>query len=99
MSDLQEQANLAEMVRARAQRRGDAIAFEFEGRRTSFAEFDVNTNKVANALIAMGVRPGERIAYRRRRLQAGRQAGRGDRMATCVRAQTTSPRARAAGLA
>src|ERR1700716_4769690 len=63
MSDLQEQANLAEMVRARARSRGDATAFEFEGRLTSFAEFDIKTNRVANALIALGVKPGERIAY------------------------------------
>src|SRR3954451_11732584 len=56
-------ANLADMVRERARSRGDAIAFEFEGRATSFAEFDVKTNKVANALIAMGVNKGERIAY------------------------------------
>ena len=56
-------ANLADMVRERARSRGDAIAFEFEGRATSFAEFDVKTNKVANALIAMGVRHGDRIAY------------------------------------
>lgn len=51
------------MVRERAGSRGDAIAYEFEGRATSFAEFDVKTNKVANALIAMGVRHGDRIAY------------------------------------
>jgi acyl-CoA synthetase (AMP-forming)/AMP-acid ligase II len=56
-------ANLADMVRERANSRGNATAFEFEGRVTSFAEFDVNTNKVANALIAMGVKKGERIAY------------------------------------
>src|SRR5438270_4918668 len=56
-------ADLADMVRERARSRGDAIAFEFEGRVTSFAEFDVKTNKVANALIAMGVAKGERIAY------------------------------------
>src|SRR3954466_14590659 len=56
-------ANLADMVRERATSRGNAIAFEFEGRATSFAEFDIKTNKVANALIAMGVRRGERIAY------------------------------------
>jgi len=43
--------------------RGDAIAFEFEGRRTSFAEFDIKTNRVANRLKALGVNPGERIAY------------------------------------
>ena len=33
-------ANLADMVRARAKTRGNAIAYEFEGRQTSFAEFD-----------------------------------------------------------
>ncbi len=63
MSDMQEPANLADMVRARAKTRGDAIAYEFEGRQTSFAEFDILTNRVANALKALGVRPGERIAY------------------------------------
>ncbi|MDE5440075.1 AMP-binding protein [Bradyrhizobium sp. CSA207] len=56
-------ANLADMVRERAKSRGNAIAFEFERRATSFADFDVKTNQVANALIAMGVRHGERIAY------------------------------------
>src|SRR6185312_13315467 len=34
-----------------------------EGRITGFAEFDRNINRVANALNALGVRPGERIAY------------------------------------
>jgi acyl-CoA synthetase (AMP-forming)/AMP-acid ligase II len=63
MSDIQEPADLADMVRARARTRGDAIAFEFEGRRTSFAEFDRLTNRVANALQALGVKPRERIAY------------------------------------
>jgi fatty-acyl-CoA synthase len=51
------------MVRARAKTRGDAVAYEFEGRQTSFAQFDVLTNRVANALKATGVRPRERIAY------------------------------------
>jgi fatty-acyl-CoA synthase len=63
MSDIQETADLAEMVRARAKTRGDAVAFEFEGRHTSFAQFDVLTNRVANALQATGVRPRERVAY------------------------------------
>ena len=53
----QQPANLAEMVRERAKNRGNALAYEFEGRQTTFAEFDVKTNKVANALIAMGLRP------------------------------------------
>src|SRR6201995_169054 len=63
MSVSQEPANLADMIRARAASRGDATAFEFEGRRTSFAEFDRKTNRVANALLALGVKPRERIAY------------------------------------
>ena len=63
MSATQAPANLAEMVRDRAKSRGNALAYEFEGRQTSFAEFDIKTNRVANALIALGVKPGERIAY------------------------------------
>src|SRR3954449_794070 len=59
----QQPANLAEMVRERARSRGNAVAYEFEGRQTTFAEFDIKTNRVANALIALGVKPGERIAY------------------------------------
>ncbi len=56
-------ANLADMVRERATSRGGATAYEFEGRVTSFAEFDARTNKVANALLAMGLKKGDRIAY------------------------------------
>ena len=57
MSEIQEPTNLADMVRARAKARGDAIAYEFEGRQTSFAEFDVKTNRGANALITLAVKP------------------------------------------
>ena len=63
MSDIEAAANLADVIRAHGKARGDAIAFEFEGRRTSYAEFDRHTNRVANALAALGVKPGERIAY------------------------------------
>jgi len=63
MSASEEPTNLAEMVRMRAKTRRDAVACEFEGRQTTFAEFDRKTNRVANALIAMRVKPGERIAY------------------------------------
>lgn len=63
MSTTQPLANLADMVRERAKSRGDATAFEFECRVTSFAEFDIRTNKVANALLAMGVKKADRIAY------------------------------------
>jgi len=59
----QQPTTLADVVRARAKTRGDVIAFEFEGRETSFAEVDRRTNRVANGLIALGVKQGERIAY------------------------------------
>ena len=63
MSTFAQPTTLDEMVRQQANDRGEAIAFEFEGRVTTFAEFDRNTNRVANALNALGVRAGERIAY------------------------------------
>src|SRR6267378_3283740 len=63
MSDFQEPANLADMLRARAKTRGDAIAFELDGRQTIFAEFNIKTNCVGNGLKALGLRPRERIAY------------------------------------
>ena len=63
MAVSQQPAHLAELVRALANSRAEEIAFEFEGRQTSFAEFDMLTNRVANGLTALGVRPHERIAY------------------------------------
>ncbi len=63
MSVAEEPAHLADMVRARAKAGGNAIVFEFEGRKTSFAAFDRLTNRVANGLKALGVKPRERIAY------------------------------------
>ncbi|PYF04840.1 fatty-acyl-CoA synthase [Rhodopseudomonas faecalis] len=58
-----EAATLADVVRLQAKARGDQIAFEFEGRCTSFAALDRHTNQVAHALIATGLKPGQRIAY------------------------------------
>ena len=63
MSAAEETANLADMIRAQASSRGNAIAFEFEGRQTSFIELDAHTNQVANGLKALGVEARERIAY------------------------------------
>jgi fatty-acyl-CoA synthase len=54
---------LVEVVRNQARALGNDIAYEFEGRITSFAELDRNTNQVANALKALGIAPHARIAY------------------------------------
>ena len=64
MSASQQLTNLADMVRDRAKTLA-AMRWPMNSRdaRPAFAEFDINTNRVANALIALGVKPGERIAY------------------------------------
>jgi fatty-acyl-CoA synthase len=63
MSDIADAANLADIIRAQGKARGYTTAFEFEGRRTSFAGLDIHTNRVANGLISLGVKPHERVAY------------------------------------
>jgi acyl-CoA synthetase (AMP-forming)/AMP-acid ligase II len=63
MAVSEQPAHLADIVRALAASRADEVAFDFEGRQTRFAEFDLLTNRVANGLIALGVRRHERIAY------------------------------------
>ena len=63
MIDTQAMPFLADIPRHQATLYGDATAMWFEGRETSFAEFDQRTNQVANGLIAAGVKPGDRVAY------------------------------------
>ncbi|HTO39934.1 MAG TPA: fatty acid--CoA ligase [Rhizomicrobium sp.] len=46
-----------------AQSQPDAIVFSFEGRDTTFAEFEQHTNQVANAFLAAGVKKGDRVCY------------------------------------
>ncbi len=41
----------------------DKPVFLFEGRLTTWAQFDRHTAQVANGLLAQGVRPGSRVAY------------------------------------
>ncbi len=52
---------IAELVRWRARIHPDRAALVFEGRSTSYAELDHGSSRVANALIASGVTPGERV--------------------------------------
>lgn len=50
-------------IRRHAMATPDMVAFHFEGRDTTYAGFERNTNKVANALITAGFRHGDRISY------------------------------------
>ncbi len=63
MAIINDARTLGDVVRAQATNMGDRKAFTFEGRATTYAQFDANTNRVANALIADGLTPGVRIAY------------------------------------
>uniref|UniRef100_UPI0013D8885F AMP-binding protein n=1 Tax=Klebsiella pneumoniae TaxID=573 RepID=UPI0013D8885F len=63
MIDSHEPATLVDMIRLQAQARGEAVAFHFEGRETSFADLDEHTSRIANGLAARGIRPDERICY------------------------------------
>ncbi len=59
----EEPRTLGDIARLQAKRRGDATALTFEGRTVSYATFDRHTNQVANGLIALGVKPGDRVGY------------------------------------
>jgi long-chain acyl-CoA synthetase len=54
---------VADVVRAAAADRGDVLAIRHGDRAVTYAELDERSNRLAQALLAMGARPGERIAY------------------------------------
>ncbi|GIK50735.1 MAG: acyl-CoA synthetase [Alphaproteobacteria bacterium] len=54
---------LGDVARHHGRTRADKVALSFEGRATTYAALDRHTNRVANGLIAAGVKPGEAIAY------------------------------------
>ena len=61
--DFDRMKTLGDVARYHAEARPEETAFSFEGRDTSFAAFDRHANQVANALIAAGLKTGDRIAY------------------------------------
>ena len=63
MIDISGARTLGDVARLQGQARADAPAFVFEGRTTSFADFNIHANQVANGLIAAGVGKGARVSY------------------------------------
>ncbi len=55
-------ATATDFVRTQACDRPDAAAFWFDGRETTFGALDARSSQCAQALLAAGVSPGERIA-------------------------------------
>src|SRR5258708_22134148 len=54
--------DLGQMLAQTAASNPDKTAVIFKDQRTSFAELDGRANQVANALIGLGVEPGDRVA-------------------------------------
>ena len=54
---------LGDIARYHARERPNATATWFEGREIDFATLDRRANQTANALIAAGVKPGDRVAH------------------------------------
>jgi len=54
---------LGDLARLQAAQRPQKIAFDFEGRQTSFADLNRQSNQVANGLLAFDLQKGERVAY------------------------------------
>ncbi|MBO9559660.1 MAG: fatty acid--CoA ligase [Caulobacter sp.] len=61
--DFDRMTTLGDVARYHREVRPNAIALEFEGRATTFADFDRHTDRVAAALLAEGLNKGDRIAY------------------------------------
>ena len=62
MTDLSKIRSVADVARLQARERPDAPAIYFEGRTTTFRELDEMSNRAAQALLAQGLRPGDRVA-------------------------------------
>ncbi len=54
---------IGDLVTGNARRSPERTALVFEDARPSWAELDRRTNRVAQALVKLGVRPGDRVAY------------------------------------
>lgn len=54
---------LADLTRAHAEVRPNAVALVYQDRETTFAELDRRASQVANGLIAAGLKPQTRVAY------------------------------------
>ena len=54
---------IGDLVTGNARRIPDRTALVYQDARPSWRDLDSRSNRVANALIALGVRPGDRVAY------------------------------------
>lgn len=55
--------SFCDVVREHAQTQGDVAAFTYGEEIITFAELDAGANRVANGLVALGIKPGDRVAF------------------------------------
>ena len=63
MAHVNDIRTLAELTRFHASERPDKVAFQYEDRSTTYGEFDAQTNRVANGLLAEELRAGSRVGF------------------------------------
>jgi fatty-acyl-CoA synthase len=56
-------ARVADIARRGGRERPDKTLFHFEGRTVDYRAFDANSSRAANGLIALGLKPDDRIAH------------------------------------
>jgi len=61
--DLNAMPRLGDIPRYHAGRKPSGVAIWFEARKIDWRTLDANANRVANALLASGVKPGDRVAF------------------------------------
>ena len=61
--DIQLQDSLAESLRWRCKESASDTAIKFLDREQTYAEFDSNSNLVAQGLLDLGIEPNSRVAY------------------------------------
>ena len=61
MTSMADIHSVADIPRLQARLRPDAEAIWFEGRTTTFAQLDAMASQCANALLAQGLKPGDRV--------------------------------------
>ncbi|MHA7872860.1 MAG: AMP-binding protein, partial [Hyphococcus sp.] len=54
---------IADLIREQARLRPDQLGLTFEGRDFTYAEMNARANKAAQALLSLGLQPGDRVAW------------------------------------
>ena len=63
MKKIPQTTSLVDLLRWRVKQSSEAIAFKFSDKETSYRDFDLAANKVAQGLITEGCNPNSRVAF------------------------------------